>query len=168
MIIELPLVPSGGAASLAGSLVFGIGTQTNNGLGNAMVFATDSSGNISTAYGGQSYTSFLDSGSNALYFLDSKTVGMSVCNDASTFYCPTSTKSFTATNQGASGNTGGVSFSVANADSLFSSSNFAFSNIAGPNSNTFDWGLPFFFGRNVFTAIEGQNTPAGPGPYFAY
>jgi hypothetical protein len=28
--------------------------------------------------------------------------------------------------------------------------------------------LPFFYGRNVFTAIEGQNTPAGLGPYVAY
>ena len=30
------------------------------------------------------------------------------------------------------------------------------------------WGLPFFFGRNVFVAIEGQSTPAGVGPYWAY
>jgi hypothetical protein len=40
--------------------------------------------------------------------------------------------------------------------------------LAGPNSGTFDWGLPFFFGRNVFTAIESQNTPGGVGPYWAY
>jgi hypothetical protein len=32
----------------------------------------------------------------------------------------------------------------------------------------FDWGLPFFFGRTVYTAIEGQSTPAGVGPYFAF
>jgi hypothetical protein len=30
----------------------------------------------------------------------------------------------------------------------------------------FDWGLPFFFGRTVFTAIEDRGTPAGP--YFAF
>ena len=30
------------------------------------------------------------------------------------------------------------------------------------------WGLPFFFGRTVFTAIEGQTTPGGVGPYFAF
>jgi hypothetical protein len=33
---------------------------------------------------------------------------------------------------------------------------------------TFDFGLPFFYGRNVFTAIEGKNTAGGLGPYFAY
>ena len=32
----------------------------------------------------------------------------------------------------------------------------------------FALGIPFFFGRNVFTAIEGQTTPGGTGPYFAY
>jgi hypothetical protein len=64
---------------------------------------------------------------------------------------------------------------VANASSL-STSDFAFSNLAGPmpgfptdaNVPGFDWGLPFYFGRTVFTAIESQNTPAGPGPYFAF
>ena len=35
-------------------------------------------------------------------------------------------------------------------------------------ANFFDWGLPFFFGREVFVAIEGQETPSGPGPYYAY
>jgi hypothetical protein len=32
----------------------------------------------------------------------------------------------------------------------------------------FDWGLPFFYGRTVYTAIESQATPAGVGPYFAF
>jgi len=32
----------------------------------------------------------------------------------------------------------------------------------------FDWGLPFFYGRNVYAAIEQQSTPGGVGPYFAY
>jgi hypothetical protein len=35
-------------------------------------------------------------------------------------------------------------------------------------NKTFDWGLPFYYGRTVFTAIEGQNTSAGAGPYFAF
>ena len=36
----------------------------------------------------------------------------------------------------------------------------------GPNS--FDWGLSFFYGRTVFTAIEGKTTPGGVGPYVAF
>jgi Protein of unknown function (DUF3443)/Protein of unknown function (DUF2844) len=37
-----------------------------------------------------------------------------------------------------------------------------------PAANSFDWGLPFFYGRNVYTAIDAANTPAGPGPYIAF
>jgi hypothetical protein len=40
--------------------------------------------------------------------------------------------------------------------------------VGGPNPGAFDWGLPFFFGRQVFTAIEGASTPGGSGPYFAF
>jgi hypothetical protein len=35
-------------------------------------------------------------------------------------------------------------------------------------SNTFDWGLPFFYGRRVATAIENQQTATGTGPYVAF
>jgi hypothetical protein len=65
-----------------------------------------------------------------------------------------------------------VSFSVANADQLFAAnpSFNAFNNLAVPSGDTttFAWGLPFFFGRNVYTAIEGRSTPGGAGPYFAF
>ncbi|HZU45234.1 MAG TPA: DUF3443 family protein, partial [Terriglobales bacterium] len=64
-----------------------------------------------------------------------------------------------------------VQFTVADANSLLLAGNTAFNDLTGSNPGpppTFDWGLSFFFGRTVFTAIEGQNTPAGPGPYFAY
>jgi hypothetical protein len=42
-----------------------------------------------------------------------------------------------------------------------------------PSSGTtsvpdFLWGLPFFYGRTVFTAIEKQDTPGGQGPYVAF
>ncbi len=78
---------------------------------------------------------------------------------------------------GANGTTGNVDFSVANANTLVSSGNVAYNDLAGentpppsqPSSSTgFDWGLPFFFGRNVYTAIAVASTPAGAGPYYAY
>jgi hypothetical protein len=62
-----------------------------------------------------------------------------------------------------------VTFNIANAQTLFSSPNFAaFDDVGGENSGSFDFGLPFFFGKSVYTAIEGQSTPAGTGPYFAF
>lgn len=51
---------------------------------------------------------------------------------------------------------------------LFSTFNFAFNDLAGPIGNVVDLGLPLFYGRNIYTAIEGRATPAGPGPYYAY
>jgi hypothetical protein len=171
VILELPAVTAP-EVSVTGSLVFGIGTQSNNALNGASVYTLDGSGNFSTTFKGQAYNqSFLDSGSNGLYFLSSGVTGIAVCPDASFFYCPASTENLSATNQGANGTSGTVNFSVANADNLFNNNSTAsvLVNLAGPNSlDGFDWGLPFFFGRNVYTAIEGMSTPGGSGPYWAY
>ncbi len=167
VIIELPSL-SGSAATLAGSLVFGIGTQSNNALGSAAVFPLDSSGEFNTTFKGQTYPAFVDSGSNALFFLNSTLTGLPACSASSGFYCPASQTNFTATTISGSV-TANISFVVANADSLFSAPTDAvFAPLAGPNPGTFDWGLPFFFGRNVFTAIESKTTPGGSGPYWAY
>lgn len=169
VIIELPSA-SGPLATLTGSLVFGIGTQSNNGLNGAIVYPVDDNGNFVTSFNKAQYNeSFIDSGSNAFFFPDS---GIPVCADDTAFYCPTSTLSLSATNAGYNGTpTGTVNFSVANADNLFNDNLTAnvFGQLAGPNTITsFDWGLPFFYGRNVYTAIEGKSTPGGTGPYWAY
>lgn len=166
VIVELPPVSSP-VASISGSLVFGIGTQANNALGSANIFPLDSTGQITTNFKGQAYQGFIDSGSNGLFFLDSNTTSIPVCSGSS-FYCPTSTANLTATIS-ATGASATINFSVQNADTLFSNqSAFVFPGLAGPNPQIFDWGLPFFFGRNVFTAIDSASTPAGMGPYWAF
>ena len=40
VLIQLPALPAAGAATATGSLIFGIGTQSNNGLGNATILAS--------------------------------------------------------------------------------------------------------------------------------
>jgi hypothetical protein len=165
VIIELPAAPNP-EASLSGSLVFGIGTQSNNGLGSATIYAVDDNDDFITSYNGTSYSgSFLDSGSNGIYFLTSSITGFPDCNG---FYCPSSTQNLSATTEGANGQgSATINFSVANADNLPNEP--VLEQLAGPNPlSGFDWGLPFFYGRNVFTAIAGASTPAGPGPYWAY
>jgi hypothetical protein len=171
VIIELPAL-SGAAVSVSGNLVFGIGTESNNGLGNATIYGVDpATGNFTTVFNGQSFTdaSFIDSGSNAIYFLDSTTTGLPVCTDATFWYCPSSLQTLSASNQGANGTSGTVTFTVANADTLLADpSDGAANGLAGPFPGFVDWGLPFFFGRNIYTAIDGQTTPVGSGPYWAY
>jgi uncharacterized protein DUF3443 len=183
VIVELPPVPASGAPTASGSLVFGIGTRSNNGLGNAVVIPVDDRGTFTTLFPAQGTrypVSFIDSGSNGIYFLSSAVTGIATCTGSSgidSFYCPPSPLTLSAANQGAAGTpTVPVSFSIANAKALFDSNNAAFSNLGGQNAGisslnlpaSFDWGLAFFYGRNVFTAIEGAATPGGAGPYFAY
>ena len=174
VIIELPAVAAGGEPSVNGSLVFGIGTQSNNGLGGATVY-TAPEGSFTTSYNGQSYPgSFIDSGSNGYFFLDSSLTGLTSCannSDEAGFYC--SSQNFTATNQGGNAASGAVKFSITSAATLFANpGNFALGDLGGASSNSapfyFDWGLPFFFGQNVFVAIGGASTPGGAGPYWAY
>jgi hypothetical protein len=173
VILELPAV-SGGEASVSGSLIFGIGTQSNNGLGGATVFGTDPFGDFSTTYKSTAYLSFLDSGSNGIYFLDSTTTGISLCAGNLNFlYCPTSAQNISVVNNAEAGTNGAsapASFSVGNGLTLVSNppNNNAINGLAGPFPGLIDFGLPFFFGRNVFTAFDGKSTPAGTGPYTAY
>jgi uncharacterized protein DUF3443 len=165
VMINLPSA-SAGAPSLSGSLVFGIGTQDNNGIGSAQTLRADSFGNLKTNFKNQTYSGFIDSGSNAYFFLDSSATGMPDCpNPESGFYCPSSPVNLSASNSDGS-TTNTVNFTIGNASQMFSiSANFVFPTLGGPNPSTFDWGLPFFFGRKVFVGIE---APAGSGPFWAY
>ncbi|WP_035057684.1 DUF3443 domain-containing protein [Andreprevotia chitinilytica] len=167
VLLWLPAVPASGASNVVGSLVFGIGTRTNNALGNAKVLTTNGSGLISTLFNGTNYsTSFIDSGSNGLFFPSSMTV---CASPNSEWYCPSGTQSVSATMLGANAVTNPVNFSVGNFVSLLSiPNNTAFNNLGGPLAGEFDWGLPFFFGRNVYTALNGRMAGGQTGPYFAY
>lgn len=164
VVIDLPAIADAGAASVSGSMIFGIGTQANNALGGASVVkANTQTGYVVTSSGGQTYAqSYVDSGSNALFFNDSQ---LPRCGY---WYCPSSTQTASASIVGTDGATNTVSFAIGNSSALFASANNAFDNLAGMASNSFGWGLPFFFGRRVYTAIESRATSAGPGPYYAF
>jgi hypothetical protein len=168
VIIDLPSISMAGVSSVNGSLIFGIGTGNGNGLGGTTVLTLDGTGSFTTQFGVRSYPgSFIDSGSNALYFLSPAETGMATCPTNASFYCPNSTQGFSATNVGTNGSQAPVSFSVANPRTL-NGGNQVFPDLAGPHPGSFDWGLPFFFGRRVAVAVAGATTPNGPGPYVAY
>jgi hypothetical protein len=163
VIIDLPAVPDTGAPTVTGQLIFGIGTQANNTLGGATVIRTNTqTGRIVTSADGQTWSnSFIDSGSNGMFFATT----LAQCG---LWYCPPSGATQTATMTGTDGAAITLSFPVGNAQTLFTSANNAFDNLAGPSNTMFDWGLPFFFGRRVYTAIEARATAAGNGPYYAF
>jgi len=169
VIVELPAVSGATQVDPSGSLVFGIGTESNNALTGTKLSADPSTGNISATLNGQSFsTAYLDSGSNANFFNDSTLTACPSPNDG--FYCGGAPKNESAMLQGSGGVTLAADFTVDNADSMFSANPTytALPNLSGPgiNSTTLDLGLAFFFGRNVFTGLENVQTKAEP--YFAY
>jgi hypothetical protein len=161
--LTLPPVPPGGASVLVGTLTFGLGTQPNNQLAGAGIYPTDPLGFFTTVYKGRNYSrSFIDTGSNGVFFDDP---GLPLCGD---FYCPLEPLRLSAGTVAANGAAGTVSFIVDDINALTPQT--AALHAAGPFglSQSFDWGLPFFFGRTVAMALAGAPTPAGPGPYWAY
>jgi hypothetical protein len=173
VVVQLPSVAAQGAATVAGFLIFGIDTQSNNKSGNQSVLTVDpNSGDFTTLFNGKSLTqSFLDTGSNGLYFNDT---GLTQCTASgfATFYCQVNPQGLSAVLQGQNGMSASVDFTVGDAETLGGNdpSLVAFATLAGtyPNTDAFDWGLPFYYGRTVYTAFEKAATSVGAGPYIAF
>jgi hypothetical protein len=172
-IISLPSVAQAGASDVTGSLIFGVGTQSNNSASMGTVVPVSANGPnegyLTTVFNGAPLSmSFIDSGSNGMYFNDSS---ITACTQAgfTTFYCPSSADSLSAAFQLASGSTVSESFVVVSAETVTASVT-AFPGLAGTNPapQSFDWGLPFFYGRPVATVIQGYTTADGTGPYIAF
>lgn len=166
VIVQMAPISSSGAATATGTVVFGIGTQSNNGNAAGATYTTDASGDFPAR--GQSNTVFLDSGSNGYFFQDST---LPLCGgNLSAFYCPSSTVQRTVNLTGANGTTGSVTINIANAQTLLSNaSNFAFNDLGGQVSglNGYDLGLPFFFGRYVYYGMD-KRASGGATPFVAF
>ncbi len=170
VVLKLPAIPFMGASWISGRLLLGINTRPNNALGSVSVFKTDQSGNIATTFNNATTDGFIDSGSNALFF-DDGSIPQCDPSLAPGFYCPSALLALGAINTGRMGSAFGlVTFDVANALSLAATGNKVFYDVAGTfGGSFFDFGLPFFFGRNVYTGIDGQLTSGvSMGPFFAY
>jgi hypothetical protein len=174
VVIQLPTVSTAGAASVSGTLWFGIGTQSNNGLGSATVYQLDPDyGTFVSTFDGQTLTmSFEDSGSNANFFPDPAITACPQSDPFFGFYCPASTVDTSATIQGYAGNSVTVPFTVTDPDSTLSYTAAAAPDLGGPESKvaaqSFDWGLPFFFDRTVFIGFETATIGGVTGPLIAF
>jgi hypothetical protein len=186
VFVYLKDVPDQGASQSSGAVVFGIGTGPTNdpkfiSSGNSYSVVPFSTYDFPVApadlpgclvCGGNS---FLDTSSIMMTFYDPS---ISRCNVGTlvtfmqTMYCPN--PSVTRTAYVPTGPPGSselnVNFLVGNGMTLVSSGNSAFHNLAAPSpsmlTNSFDWGVPFFFGKSIFIAY-GQ-TPFGSPPMWGY
>ena len=126
-------------------------------------------GTLVTVFNGvQLSQSFIDTGSNGYFFPDN---AIPVCADANAFFCPTGPTSLSAQFQGQNGATVSVGLTVTNADQIPAADAVA-PGLAGPAGSstlqTFDWGLPFFFGRSVYVTFEGTTVNGNSGPAVAF
>jgi hypothetical protein len=174
-VITLPSVSPSGAATVNGSLVFGVNTQSNNQYTGSSVLTTNALGDVTTHLGNQNWRgSFVDSGSNALFFDSNTLVTCPLTSGVKDFYCPASLQSFpSVTLTGANAVNASVSFAVDNAQTIVATGYKALPTLAGPisllpNSGSFDWGLPFFYGRSVFHGIDQKSSSLGIGPLMAF
>jgi hypothetical protein len=176
VIVTLPSVPASGSPSVTGSLILGIGTESNNQPSGVTVLPTNPSGQIVTRFNPSPGVStknvgIIDSGSSVIFFSDSS-LSIPLCpGNLSFLYCPSAPLNFSAVNTELSGSPSSlVSFQIVDPRPLLNSGNAAISKIGGPAFSTgvFDWGLPFFFGRTVYVGLSGKTSVLGTGPFWAY
>ncbi|MBN3858192.1 MULTISPECIES: DUF3443 domain-containing protein [unclassified Paraburkholderia] len=169
VILQMPPVSNNGQASATGTLVFGIGTQSNNTMAASQRFTTTAWGDLTTTFNSRSLTAFLDSGSNGIFFADS---AITQCGGSlGAFYCPSTALTFTTTLVDQNKDSGTISFNVVNASALLgNSSYFAFNDLAGQfgSNSSLDLGLPFFYGRYVYYGIDKTATGGTQTPYVAF
>jgi hypothetical protein len=175
IIVNLPnLKNTNGDATVQGELIFGIATQTNNGLPatGLTVLGTDASGDFKATY----YTSttvlpaLIDSGTDSYAFNDP---ALAVCSLGSFvgYYCPVGAPlARSAVNSGVGANNASSTVDFAIEDpTTFVANATAFTGLAGgPGSSHFFWGMPFFYGRQVYVGIEARVAGTYTGPYYAY
>ncbi|MFM0307431.1 DUF3443 domain-containing protein [Paraburkholderia sp. RL17-383-BIF-A] len=169
VIVQMPPVPDTGAPSATGTLVLGIGTQSNNALTGAQVFTTDTYGNLNNSvFNGTTVQAFLDSGSNGYFFADSS---LALCgSNYAGFYCPSSAQTRSVTLVGLNNSRASASIGILSAATLFGKgNNYAFNDLAGQigGNSSFDLGLPFFYGRHVYYGLD-QTANGGQTPYVAF
>jgi hypothetical protein len=116
---------------------------------------------------------FIDSGSNFYFF---HTAALTGCSGAlEGYYCPASETTLTYTNTSypdlLTHSTASLNV-ISPEDATLDPAAAVFSNIAVDTfeliDGSFDWGLPFFFGKTVYVGILGKSSTLGTGPYFAY
>ncbi len=180
VVVDLPAVAAAGQNTLQGTIYFGVQTQANNDPTGATWYTLTGNGTLVTNYTAvgkntvSSFTnSFVDLGSNGLFFADT---GITGCTTAVGFYCPSSPLSLSATIVGANNAQVTTPFTVDNAETDFANfpSAAVYPHIAGNNSsptaptNAFDWGSPFYLGRKVYHLFENNTLGTIVAPAIAF
>ncbi len=182
LLLTLPFPANGDSGPITGSLIFGIGTQSDNALGKTEIFGIDAYGNFPQVtfsetsipgnppnllinYLSPQNGSYIDTGSPAIYFSDPQSLGIPDCLDTYGnrlgLYCPPSlTSGFAAQVYGTNKTQVSFVWNIDNAAALMSSADSVLTTLGGDSgigtsSDYVDLGLPFFLGKSVFVGFAG-------------
>ncbi len=175
LIVNLPnLQNANGDASVAGEVIFGLGTQSDNALPatGLAVLGTNANGDFTATYNGgaTALPSLIDSGADS-YLFDDPTLGVCGTGPFVGYYCPAvAPQSVFAVNTGVGVNNASSTVNFAIADpNTFVAGAAAFIDLAGGGGSTnFTWGMPFFYGRPVYVGFEQRTAGLYTGPFLAY
>jgi hypothetical protein len=174
VIINLPnLANANGDATVQGELIFGLGTQSDNALPTTLtVLGVDGSGNFHANYNGSATAlpALIDSGTDAFAFNDSS---IAVCSTGSFigYYCPTVAPLAVSTvNTGLGQYTASstVNFAIADPNTFVVGATALTDLGGGAGATYFIWGMPFFYGREIYIGIEQRASGTYTGPFYAY
>jgi hypothetical protein len=182
---------AGSSSAVTGTMIFGIGTQSNNAIGSATKYNADPNsepGIVETTWNDTVYTSVFDTGSSAYYFDNTSNPTIALCGTTAPLnqlYCPGgasatansagTTLNLSATLQDYSGDatpTQSVAFIITNPLANYSNSTIAADNIGGTVVfDYFIWGMPYFYGHKIYFGIADITATNPPnlvsGPYYA-
>lgn len=174
VIVDLPDLPNAnGEATLQGSLIFGLSTQTDNALptSNLTVLGTDAAGDFTANFNGAAaLPSWIDSGADAYDFND-QSIATCAAGAFVGYYCPSAAPlPLSAVNSGVGAYNGSstVQFAVDNPNSFVAGAAALAGLAGGGGSTTFVWGMPYFYGRKIYIGIDQRIAGVYTGPYFAY
>lgn len=170
LVFDLPSTPPGGAQQVTGTLTFGVGTASNNQIGQARVLHLRRGGLFTTLFEGAAYPgSYIDSGTETYAFASDR---LPRCDRPSPGYCLSPEQRLEAVTVGADDARIPVAFKVGDYQRMRDRRLGAYDAAATTSHTTqsFVWGLPFFLGRRVVLVTEGQGVPgrSDKGPFYAY
>lgn len=182
LTLTFAALPDEGATGADGYGIFGVATSAaNTPKSTVSTFEIKASSpipiNVFSTFHETTLPSFLDTGSQFFYFED---YFLPKCPGTNAF-CPDNITAELAQMNGNDGNdivsSAYINFNIGNAMQLIDSGNTAFSNIGYvfPGFNNIDWGMPFYFGRTVYTVFAGESVvingvqmPASDRGYWIY
>ena len=154
LILNYPAVDLSGAPTLDAQLILGLGTSDNNTTTGATFFTLSNSGRLRMAFNGTPYDGVIDSGANHYVF---PYAYLPNCG-GTVFFCPETPQTVHVA-IGSYGATPRWISTLNLLDYKTYGSNAAQPGLAGytTGNNEFILGLPFFYGRKVFIAVQGQS-----------